>query len=151
MLTQQTQGMQRAQVVYIGIGRAVDGLVAEELVKPLAAHSEQFGEGLGIESRVGVSPLLLHTQFNHGHELAVVLQVGIALALDVALQNLARHLSAAAQFHVFLQLFRKVKVAPYEANQLILQPFHLSAQSSVFLLQLFQFAVHGHSQIMVNN
>ena len=110
LVAQQTHRQQCAQVVEIGIRRSVDAAVTEQTDEPLMADTKEFGEGLRVEVGLRQDIILLYTDFEEGHQLTVVLQVGIALTLDVLRQYLTGYLRTAAQFYVFLQPLGEVEV-----------------------------------------
>ena len=75
------------------------------------ADTQEFGECLRIEVGLCQDVLLFYTQLEDCHQLTVILQICIALTLDVLGQYLAGHLSAPTQFHIFFQLLGEVEVA----------------------------------------
>ena len=154
MLTEQAQGIEGAEVVDIGIGGAVDGLAAEEAQQALMAHAEQAGQFVAVEIRVPIGTILFHAQFDEGHQLSVILQVGIALPVDVFRQDFAGHLHPSAQFRVLFQSLCQVEVAADESDDLILEPFHLTAKGSIVIDQLLDFFLahfQGYSVKSGNN
>lgn len=64
--------------------------------------------------------VFLYAHFDDGHELAVVLKVGIALALDIAFEQFAGYFGAATQFYVVFQPFGEVEVSADEAYEFVL-------------------------------
>ena len=110
------------------------------------ADTKEFGEGLRVEVGLRQDIILLYTDFEEGHQLTVVLQVGIALTLDVLRQYLTGYLRTAAQFYVFLQPLGEVEITLHEAYNLVFQLVYLMAQSLIVGLHLFDlFLCHKQS------
>ena len=76
----------------------------------------------------------LDAHLDECHELPVVLQVGITLPFYVSLHYFAGYLRTTAQFDIFLQLFRQVKVTTHQTYDLIFQPVHFLFQEGVLVL-----------------
>lgn len=96
--------------------------------------------------------VFLYAHFDDGHELAVVLKVGIALALDIAFEQFAGYFGAATQFYVVFQPFGEVEVSADEAYEFVFEPFHFGSKGSILSNQLFAvgfglFLAFCHSQM----
>ena len=100
--TQQSHGVDGAQVVDVSLRRAVDRLVAEELDKALLTDAEEFSQLLGVEVGVQMRALLFESQVDQGQQLTIVLQVGITLPLDILLHQSPCHFETAEQLHIHL-------------------------------------------------
>ena len=82
--------------------------MAEETCQTSLTHAKQFGQSGSVEIGANIRELLLYPQFDERHQLSIVLQVGIALTLDIPFEQLTRHRDATTQLDVLLQAFREV-------------------------------------------
>jgi hypothetical protein len=87
--------------------------------------------------------VFFNLDFNECHELTVVLKVGIALALNVAIEDLAGHLYTAAQVDIVLETLGEVEVTTDETDHLVLQLTDFLAQGGILGTQLLEFIVLG--------
>ena len=84
----------------------------------LLTDAEEFGQLAAVEVGVQVIALLFEPQVEDGHQLTVVLQVGIAQSLHILLHQRACHFCTAAQLHVGLKSFAEVEVAAHQTHHL---------------------------------
>ena len=115
------------------------------------------GEGKRLKSVTGETPkplvpllgrslmehILLHAHLDEGQELTVVLKIGIALALNVAIEDLAGHLYTAAQVDIVLEALGEVEVTTDETDHLVLELTDFLAQGGILGTQLLEFIVLG--------
>ena len=87
--------------------------------------------------------ILLHAHLDEGQELTVVLKVGIALALNVAIEDLAGHLYTATQVDIVLEALGEVEVTTDETDHLVLELTDFLAQGGILGTQLLEFIVLG--------
>ena len=91
---QQTQGGQRAQIVDIGFGCTVDGLMAEELIEPCHRHAQQLCQVGRTEIGAQMRTLLFYVYLDERHQLSIVLQVCITLTFHSGFHDFAGRLGA---------------------------------------------------------
>lgn len=70
--------------------------MAEEPVEAFLADTEQACQVAGVEAGLQVLTVLFQLEFNQSEQLAVVLEVGITLAFDVAFHQLSCHFGPSA-------------------------------------------------------
>ena len=110
--------------------------MTEKARQSFTAHAKHLCQGFGIEVRTEVGTVFFHAHLNDGHQLTVVLQVGIALSLDVAFEQFAGYFRTASQFHVVFQPFGKVEVSADESDEFVLEAIHFCLQCGILSSKL---------------